>query len=285
MIHKAVIPAAGFGTRMLPAAKAVPKELLPILDRPTIQYVVEEAASAGIGDVLLITSREKRRWKTISTATLSWSSGLQARASSRCWRRSMSLLGASSSTPFASPCSAGWAMRSTRPASTSATSRSCACSATRSSAAICCPHGNWSIRIANSARPSLVWRKCRRKRSAATASSAAGRFGRESCASTRWLRSLRPTRRRAGWRSQPDTSSRRRSSTAWKRRSPASAAKCSSRMRCADWREQPVHGIVLKARRHDIGNPLDWLKTNLIYARRDPAIWGQLLSLVRSLLE
>lgn len=60
MITKTVIPAAGFGTRMLPAAKAVPKELLPILDRPTIQYVVEEAAAAGIDDVLLITSKGKR---------------------------------------------------------------------------------------------------------------------------------------------------------------------------------------------------------------------------------
>lgn len=59
MISKAIIPAAGFGTRMLPAAKAVPKELLPVLDRPTIQYVVEEAADAGAGDVLLITSPTK----------------------------------------------------------------------------------------------------------------------------------------------------------------------------------------------------------------------------------
>src|SRR5215212_4390683 len=59
-IRKAVIPAAGFGTRMLPAAKAVPKELLPVLDRPTIQYVVEECAAAGADDVLLVTSRDKR---------------------------------------------------------------------------------------------------------------------------------------------------------------------------------------------------------------------------------
>src|SRR3954453_14771912 len=58
-IRKAVIPVAGFGTRMLPAAKAVPKELLPILDRPTVQYVVEEAAAAGAGEVVFITSREK----------------------------------------------------------------------------------------------------------------------------------------------------------------------------------------------------------------------------------
>lgn len=59
-VRKTVIPAAGFGTRMLPAAKAVPKEMLPILDRPTIQYVVEEAAGAGIDDVLLVTSKDKR---------------------------------------------------------------------------------------------------------------------------------------------------------------------------------------------------------------------------------
>jgi len=58
-LKKAVIPAAGLGTRMLPAAKAVPKELLPILDRPTIQYVVEEAAAAGLVDVLLVTSPSK----------------------------------------------------------------------------------------------------------------------------------------------------------------------------------------------------------------------------------
>jgi UTP--glucose-1-phosphate uridylyltransferase len=58
-IRKAVIPAAGFGTRMLPAAKAVPKELLPILDRPTIQYVIEEAAAGGVKDVLLVSGRGK----------------------------------------------------------------------------------------------------------------------------------------------------------------------------------------------------------------------------------
>ena len=55
-LRHAVLPAAGFGTRMLPAARAVPKELLPILDRPAVQYVVEEAAAAGITDVTLVTS-------------------------------------------------------------------------------------------------------------------------------------------------------------------------------------------------------------------------------------
>src|SRR5215216_3565174 len=56
---KAVIPAAGLATRFLPATKAVPKELLPVVDRPVLQYIVEEAAAAGINDVLLITGRGK----------------------------------------------------------------------------------------------------------------------------------------------------------------------------------------------------------------------------------
>ncbi|HKE50798.1 MAG TPA: UTP--glucose-1-phosphate uridylyltransferase [Actinomycetes bacterium] len=59
-ITKAVITAAGHGTRFLPATKATPKEMLPVVDKPAIQYVVEEAAAAGLSDVLLITSRTKR---------------------------------------------------------------------------------------------------------------------------------------------------------------------------------------------------------------------------------
>ena len=59
MIKKAIIPAAGLGTRVLPASKAVPKEMLPIVDKPAIQYIVEEAVRAGISDILIITSRGK----------------------------------------------------------------------------------------------------------------------------------------------------------------------------------------------------------------------------------
>ncbi len=60
MITKAVIPAAGAGTRLLPATKAQPKEMLPILDTPTIQYVVQEAVDAGIENILFVTGRDKR---------------------------------------------------------------------------------------------------------------------------------------------------------------------------------------------------------------------------------
>ncbi|MCX4511433.1 MULTISPECIES: UTP--glucose-1-phosphate uridylyltransferase GalU [Streptomyces] len=59
-ISKAVIPAAGLGTRFLPATKATPKEMLPVVDKPAIQYVVEEAVGAGLSDVLMVTGRNKR---------------------------------------------------------------------------------------------------------------------------------------------------------------------------------------------------------------------------------
>ena len=58
-VRKAIIPAGGFGTRMLPATKAVPKELLPVVDKPVIQFIVEEIALSGIEEVILITGREK----------------------------------------------------------------------------------------------------------------------------------------------------------------------------------------------------------------------------------
>ena len=59
-VTKAVIPAAGLGTRFLPATKATPKEMLPVVDTPAIQLVVEEAVAAGLADVLMVTGRSKR---------------------------------------------------------------------------------------------------------------------------------------------------------------------------------------------------------------------------------
>ncbi|ULM98056.1 UTP--glucose-1-phosphate uridylyltransferase GalU [Peribacillus frigoritolerans] len=60
MIRKAVIPAAGLGTRFLPATKAQPKEMLPIVDKPTIQYIIEEAVQSGITDIIIVTGKNKR---------------------------------------------------------------------------------------------------------------------------------------------------------------------------------------------------------------------------------
>ena len=70
-VRKAVIPAAGLGTRFLPATKSVPKEMLPVVDRPAIQYVVEEAVGAGLTDILIVTGRSSVQSKTTSTATSS----------------------------------------------------------------------------------------------------------------------------------------------------------------------------------------------------------------------
>jgi UTP--glucose-1-phosphate uridylyltransferase len=59
-VHKAIIPAAGFGTRFLPATKSQPKEMLPVVDKPTLQYIIEEAVESGIQEILIITGRNKK---------------------------------------------------------------------------------------------------------------------------------------------------------------------------------------------------------------------------------
>ena len=73
-VKKGVIPAAGLGTRFLPATKAMPKEMLPLIDRPVIQYVVEEAIASGIEDIIIITGRESARSRTTLTTRRNWNS-------------------------------------------------------------------------------------------------------------------------------------------------------------------------------------------------------------------
>ena len=81
---KWVIRLAGFGTRFLPATKAVPKEMLPIVDKPTIQYIVEEAIASGIEDLLIITSRGKDFYKIILIRHMSLKRYLNVTASRKC---------------------------------------------------------------------------------------------------------------------------------------------------------------------------------------------------------
>ena len=59
-VRKAIIPAAGLGTRFLPATKSQPKEMLPIVDKPTLQYIIEEAINSGIEEILVVTGRNKK---------------------------------------------------------------------------------------------------------------------------------------------------------------------------------------------------------------------------------
>ena len=66
-VRKAVFPAAGLGTRFLPATKAQPKEMLPLVDKPMIQYVVEEAVASGLSEIIIVTGRGKARSRITST--------------------------------------------------------------------------------------------------------------------------------------------------------------------------------------------------------------------------
>ncbi len=74
---KAIIPVAGLGTRMLPATKAIPKEMLTIADKPLIQYIVSECVAAGIKEIILVTHSSKNAMKTTSIPRLNWK---------QCWK-------------------------------------------------------------------------------------------------------------------------------------------------------------------------------------------------------
>lgn len=87
-VRKAVIPAAGLGTRVLPASKAMPKEMLPIVDKPAIQFIVEEAVRAGITDILIITNRGKTIMEDHSTAPRSLRSVCSQAAKKKCTMKS-----------------------------------------------------------------------------------------------------------------------------------------------------------------------------------------------------
>lgn len=73
---KAVIPVAGLGMHMLPATKAIPKEMLPIVDKPMVQYIVDEIVAAGIKEIVLLPIPQRMLWKTTSILLMSWK---------RCW--------------------------------------------------------------------------------------------------------------------------------------------------------------------------------------------------------
>ena len=86
-VTKAVFPVAGFGTRFLPATKSVPKEILPLVDRPLIQYAIDEARAAGIKEFIFVTSRGKGALEDISTVRRSWRPACARAARTACSRR------------------------------------------------------------------------------------------------------------------------------------------------------------------------------------------------------
>ncbi len=84
---KAVIPVAGLGMHMLPATKAIPKEMLPIVDKPMIQYIVDEVVAAGIKEIVLVTHSSKMPLRTTSTPLMSLKRCSNSVLSVNCWQK------------------------------------------------------------------------------------------------------------------------------------------------------------------------------------------------------
>jgi hypothetical protein len=122
-IRKAVFPVAGLGTRFLPATKAIPKEMLPIIDRPLIQYAVDEAREAGIDQLIFVTGRGKTAIVEHFDHAFELEATMIGRGKvARRWSRRGS--SRATSSPCASRCRWAWAMRSGARAPSSATNRS-----------------------------------------------------------------------------------------------------------------------------------------------------------------
>jgi len=282
VIRHAVIPAAGLGTRMLPAAKAIPKELLPVLDRPTIQFVVQEAADAGVEDVLLISSAQKRaveqhfQTDAALSARLRGKEKLLASIDELCQRvrvRSVDqteqrglgdavlqaethlqnqpflcLLG---DTIFSGQSPARQLIEAYREFKTSVIGLEQVAAEKVSRYGII---GGTELRGGVFRLNTLVEKPSRAEAPSHLAIAA------------RYV--LTPAIFECLHRVQPGA---------------GGEIQLTDALRLLLERE-PIHGIVLRGKRHDIGNPIDWLKTNIEFAARDEATWKQIEPLLKSLL-
>lgn len=285
-VKKSIIPAAGFGTRMLPAAKAVAKELLPILDRPTIQLVVEEAAAAGIDDVLLISSRDKRGLEDHFDRNAELEQRLKAGGKEHLLASIQQLCQRVKVHAVRQPEQRGLG-DAVRQAQKHVGNQP-----------FLCLLGDTIF--SGPELPSRQLLEAHQELGTALIGleevplEKVGRYGivggRELRPGVLRLETLveKPT---------PQDAPSRLAIAARYVLTPAIFAcleqtppgkggeiQLTDALRLLLERE-PIHGIVLRARRHDIGNPLDWLKTNLCFARRDPELWPQLAPLLRALLE
>jgi len=285
-IKKALIPAAGFGTRMLPAAKAVPKELLPILDRPTIQYVVDEAAAGGIDDVLLVTSREKGAIEDHFKPNARLRQRLEA-GGKDALLASVDRLVASvkihsvdqpeqrglgdavfqgrnnlKSEPFL--CLLGDTIFSGNvlPAQQLIQAHKELGTAIIGLEEIPAERvDRYGIVGGTLISPSVM--KIDRLVEKPKRDEAPSRFA----IAARYI--LTPAIFECLEQTTPGK---------------GGEFQLTDALQVLLARE-PIHGIVLSARRHDIGNPIDWLKTNLIFARRDEKMWKEISTLLNSLVE
>ena len=283
MLHKAIIPAAGLGTRMLPAAKAIPKEMLPIVDRPAIQHIVEEAAAAGIDDLLLVTSPEKRAIVDHFRPNAKLDQRLQSThrenllASLRDLVSKVAIhsvdqaeqlgLGHAvlqaqahvGSEPFL--CLLGDAVFSGSP---SPSHQLLEAHAELGGTIVGLEEvppakvSSYGIVGGKFVAPGLI------KVNALVEKPSFAEAPTRLAIAARYV--LSPTIFECLQRTSPGK---------------GGEIQLTDALRLLLQRE-PIHGVILAARRHDIGNPVDWLKTNLLFAQCDPALWQQLAPLLVS---
>jgi UTP--glucose-1-phosphate uridylyltransferase len=285
-IRKAIIPAAGYGTRMLPAAKAVPKELLPIFDRPVIQYVVEEAAAAGIEDVLLVTSRDKRAIED----HFDRNSELEARLKSR---GQQSLL--DSITELAAKLQIHSVRQSEQRGLGDAVYQArrhvgdepflCLLGDTIFSGDLL-PSRQLLDAYAKLQTPIIGLEEVPLDK--------VGRYG--IVGGTPVGPALLKLSTVIEKPSKENAPSRLAIAARYvltpgifdclRQTAPGAGREIQLTDALALLlQREPIHGVILNARRHDVGNPLDWLQTNLTFAARRPDVWNQLAPLLQSLLD
>ena len=286
MISKAIIPAAGFGTRMLPAAKAIPKEMLPVLDKPTVQYVVEEAAAAGIADVLMVVSRDKKAVEDHFDRHPELEARLKA-GGKEAFLESLTSLASKMrvhTTRQAEQRGLGDAVYQAKQHV--------------GDAAFLCLLGDTIFSGTPSPAEQLV--------------AAYEKFG----TTVIGLEEVAPERvERYGivGGTMLDADTIRIDTLVEKPKrdaAPSHLAIAARYVLTADifdciertppgkgneiqltdaiklqLASGPIHGVVLRAKRHDIGNPIDWLKTNLIYAQADADVWQQIAPLLSTLMK
>jgi UTP--glucose-1-phosphate uridylyltransferase len=284
-VKTAVIPAAGIGTRMLPAAKAVPKELLPVLDRPTIQYVVQEAADAGVTNVTLICSPEKRSVERHFQLDATLDERLKQSGKQKLLASLNELARRVSITSVDQPEQRGLGD---------------AVNQARKSAGnepFLCMLGD-TIFTGESPSKQLV--QAHREYGTSV-------IGLEEVPADKVSRYgvIGGTLLRDGVfkietlveKPKPEEAPSRFAIAARYVLTPG-IFDCLDRVKPGALGEiqltdalklllerEPIHGIVLRGKRHDIGNPIDWLKTNIIFASRDEETWKQIEPLLKSLLE
>lgn len=286
LIRHAIIPAAGFGTRMLPAAKAVPKEMLPLLDRPTIQYVAEEAAAAGVGDLLLITSRDKRAIEDHFDRSAELESRLDAGGKRGLLASIDELM-------------AKLTVHAVRQRSQRGLGDAVACAHQHTSdEPFLCLLGDT---VFSGGRPPAVQLVEAHRRFGGPI------IGVEAVSEEKVERygviageEIEP----GVWRITGLVEKPKRSEAPSRLAIAARYLLTPAIYTCLDetppgkggeiqltdalnrlCRREPMHAVVLESRRHDIGNPVDWLKTNLLFAAGDARLWDQLLPTLRSLMD